>query len=552
MNNFKRIRNGLQFNPTDAPLTGKVGETYYNKATNKLMICVQETPTVKWELLNLGAGTTDSSPLTWNDSTKLWSENSNIIISQTTIRSTGQATKDVFIEAADASVVDTDGGNIAITAGAGNGTGKKGKLSLSGNIILLDIPLSTDPLTGAQGEVYYNTVIKSFKYHDGITWRPLGSGAGFVKVDVHDPVETSLPSVANPIIDGYTLQEGDLVLFTGLTVDNNRIYKVTDVATAPVWTPELAFNGSAIPTVSDTVIVKNGTWLNQVGAFDGTAWKFNEKIRQFNGVDYFEQSTVYATTILDDTNGELFRVGATGSEYMVIDYSVKRGSAREVGQLYLVHDGATATVVGSNGSLVDTGVLFSAGLDTTDIVLYYVADLRGTDGVFKFSVKRWSDAMGGPAGLPSYSGWTPSAGAAAGSAGDIQFSDGTYLTASSLFKINTSDNAMEIGGMQIHPLSAPVGLNDDQPTPSTIFTYPAIWEFVEVKYSMERGTNRRRGRLFVTNNGAVANITDDYVEIDPFNVIFNVTLVSGNINIQYISSPNGTNPSFRYTVERWQ
>lgn len=92
-------------------------------------------------------------------------------------------------------------------------------------------------------------------------------------IAVVDSTSTSKPTGTSATIDTYTLVEGDRVLFTALTTDNNTVWKVTGIGTALVWTLETdgqAGTGSA--TEGDNFWASNGTEGNAQYAFDGGSW----------------------------------------------------------------------------------------------------------------------------------------------------------------------------------------------------------------------------------------------------------------------------------------
>ena len=64
------------------------------------------------------------------------------------------------------------------------------------------VRLSSDP-SGTEGDVYYNTYIKSLKYHDGTTWQVVGSGSGSSTIQVLDNPPES-PSLGTLYSVSYT------------------------------------------------------------------------------------------------------------------------------------------------------------------------------------------------------------------------------------------------------------------------------------------------------------------------------------------------------------
>jgi hypothetical protein len=642
MNPFKRFKHGIHIAPsyTTDPVIGEVGDIYQNSVTAKLRYCISKFPIALWTDLLILPGTNDGAPLVWNAGTVAWESSPNFTMLGDTIQIGDDLP--LLIKAGDASILNTDGKNLELYSGAGNGTGLKGRAVIDAYSLVIRADGIYDPTTGEQGEIYYNTTQKQFKFHDGAVWRSLTGGAGLNKVTAVDGISTTLPTGISPVVDSYIVVDNDIILFTNLTntgslggtisnvdiindvitiighgfligmqirfagslpagltagtnyyvipldpdtfavatsyanaisntridlttlviggtcnqyIENNILYRATNTlgVGGTVWVQEFAFAGSTTPVTGDSVITQQGVgFADQIGIFDGTTWEFSRRRRQFSGIDYYEESAVYTSVITDNTTSQLFSINASGSEYSIIDYSIKRGTAREVGSLYIVHDGTNSTVTGSNSALAATGVYFSTSIVGGLLKLNYTADNAGVNGVFKFILRRWSDSIGGPAGVPSYTGAPTATAPAAGSAGSIQFSDGVNLAASNYFKINTSDNAMEIGGRQLTPLSNPITLNDNQPTPATFATYPATWEFMEFEYSIERGTNRSRGRLLITNNGTDVNITDDFVELTPRQLLFSVSLAGGTVNVEYVSSSTGNTPIIRYAESRWQ
>src|SRR5690606_21007380 len=136
----------------------------------------------------------------------------------------------------------------------------------------------------------------------------------------------------------------------------------------------------------------------QLAVFDGTSWKVNEVVRYFNGADYWEQSAIYSTTLTNNSIGNIFSVTATGSENMVVDYSIIRGSNTETGRILMTSDGSTVRIAPTAAFIGDVGTTFDADIDSGNIRLRYSTDNSGSDATMKFSVKRWSNAPGGPAG----------------------------------------------------------------------------------------------------------------------------------------------------------
>ncbi len=382
-----------------------------------------------------------------------------------------------------------------------------------------------------------------------------GGGNGFVKVDYLDPVSTSLPTGTTVTIDGQLGVDGDLVLFTNLLVNNNRVYKLGGVGTSLTWTMQKSFDFKFAPTDGDAVIVKKGdAFREQIAIFDGTNFLVNDVVRQFDGVsgNFYEVSSIKTTSLLNDNTGTIFSVSALGSENMVIDYSILRGGAKETGQLFITQDGVNAGISRANSYLGDPEVTLSAAVNAGNIELNYTTSNLGPDATIKYTVKRWSDAAGGPTGIPSYSGASAGGGSAAGTNSDIQFNTGGSLAADSRFQWNAIDGNLELGNLQVSALSSSAIINDNQIIPQTIVQInKTLSPHCVLEYSVVKSGIFRTGRIMIASNGSSAAFNDDYVETGVSGVTFNVSVVGSNIEVAYQSTNTGSTGSFKYSVRKW-
>lgn len=95
-------------------------------------------------------------------------------------------------------------------------------------------------------------------------------------VKVRDNSDTSLPSGSAPTIDGVPLQNGDRVLFSNLSSNNNRVFKLQGAGSASgiSWLPQLdepSSDGS--PQIGDLLLVQQGsTYAGQLLGWNGSAW----------------------------------------------------------------------------------------------------------------------------------------------------------------------------------------------------------------------------------------------------------------------------------------
>jgi hypothetical protein len=383
-----------------------------------------------------------------------------------------------------------------------------------------------------------------------------GSGSESIKATFLDPVNAVLPTGTSVTIDGVTAVDGDTVLFTNLTVGNNRIYELSGVGVSLTWTALRSFDGSFDPNNGDTVrVLKGNGFKEQLAVFNNVNFLVNDYVRYFDGVsgDYFEQSSIKTSTLIDNTTDNLIVVSYLGSENMIIDYSILRGTAKETGQLFITTNGIDARVARQNSFIGNVEVEFNAIINAGNIEISYTTSNLSTNATMKYAVKRWSNSSGGPSGIPNYATSTGSSVAAAGNVGEIQFNGSSgNLDSDSRFSWNTSDGSLNLNNMKILSLKGPFTLNDNQTTPLALVNYPtSSYNFSILEYSIKRGADYRVGRLLISNSSSTVNISDDFIDTGATGVVFSAIINAGNVEIRYITTSTGQTGEFKYTIKQW-
>jgi hypothetical protein len=385
-----------------------------------------------------------------------------------------------------------------------------------------------------------------------VTLGQSGSGGGLSKVTFHDPVSTTLPTGSSVTIDGVLGVNGDLVLYSNLSSGNNEVYELQGVGTSITWTAKSQFSGSVTPLSGDAVIIQKGnSFASAVGIFSGTTWKFNDYVRYFNGADYWEQSAVLTSTLANNSTGNVFAVAATGSENLIVDFSVVRSGIKETGTIWITHDGTNAFLTSGGAYSGSTGLTFAADISLGTIRLRYTSDNSGSASTMKFIVRRWSDSVGGPNGLPSYSGGGGGSTAAAGSSGDVQFNVAGVLAADTNFKWDSSDESLNLNGLRMGALSAGLTIADNQVSPTALFTFPKSYNFAIIEYSIVRNGIYRTGTLLVSNDGALTSSNGSYVETGISGVALTTDISGANVRVLYTSTSTGFAGSLKFSMRKW-
>lgn len=380
---------------------------------------------------------------------------------------------------------------------------------------------------------------------------------GLQKVRLFDPVSTTLPSGASATIDGVSLANGDLVLFSNLSSNNNRVYKASGVGSSIVWTAQKLWSEplQADPVESDLAIIEEGDgFATQIARFDGTNWKVNEVFRMFDGANYQELSSIKKSTLTDNTTTDVIDVNLTGSENFQVFYSIVRGSDKEIGQLLMSGTGSTANLHRVSADIIgDVGITFDSDINAGNIRLRATATSTGTDASMTYWTVRWSDSIGGPSGTPNYAS-AGSATAAAGSVtGEIQLrgSDGN-LAVDSEFVFDSTNNELQLGDLKTSILSGNITLNDNQAVEANVFTLDVTQvNHAIAEYSIVRDTSYRTGRMLIVSDGTNAEITTDHVETSDPGITFSADVSGTDLRIRYTSTSTGSSGTLKYSIRKW-
>lgn len=422
-----------------------------------------------------------------------------------------------------------------------------------------------------------------------------GTPGPVVQATLLDPVSTTLPTGTTYTGDGVTVTNGMTVLFTNLTTGNNFIYEVSGVGTALVWTPQYVFQDFEAPVSGDLVVISKGTVFgNQIAQFNGTNFYVNNSIRLFNGVsgNFWELSSIQYAALSDNTTGTLYSVTASGSENWIVNFSVKRGTAKATGQFFVTTDGSsTAEVSGAEAYINDVGVTFTASITGGVLSVKYTTTSTGVTGTMNYFTSRWADATGGgPTGIPSYSTtgapgvnslngltgavtltpgtnitFTPSGNnitinstvsplTPGGPNTAIQYNGGGSLSGNANLEWSTGDNAIAMNGFQLTALTSGINLVDNTTTAAPVTgmqysasTYGAAW----IDYSITRNGSTRSGTIITTNTSTSVQMNDQKLDLAAdLGVTFTAIISAGNVVINYTTTSTGFAGTIKYNMRR--
>jgi len=378
-----------------------------------------------------------------------------------------------------------------------------------------------------------------------------GGDGGTIQVTFYDPFATVIPTGSAATFDGVAVANEDRVLFAF----NNRIYESSGVGSSIIWTEVADYPDGTDPGIGDSVRIEKGiAFAGQLAVFDGTEFKINDTVRYFNVGDYWEMSSLKTCDITDNSTGEVFRVTSSGSENMIVNLSVLRGTAKEIMQLLISTNGSDVTLVRAGAVITDIQVTFDAYLDGDDLVLEYESESTGTSGTMKYFVSRWSDAAGGPGGIPSYSTGSSGSLQAAGSNGEIQFNSSDLLSTDSSFTWDSVSKVLTLNGLEFKGLSSAFVLIDNSTDVSLLVLNATQYPHIIIHFSLVRDGKREQGVMNLVNDGVNVNCSVAFFKADQLidlGITFDASISGGNVVVTYSSTSTGFNAQFKYWLQRW-
>lgn len=102
------------------------------------------------------------------------------------------------------------------------------------------------------------------------------------------------------------------------------------------------------------------------------------------------------------------------------------------------------------------------------------------------------------------------------------------------------------------PLLGPVALANNQVAPSAvIFWNQANVKYVQLQYSITRGSVESTGRIMLAHDGT--NVTLDVIssDISSPGITFSAGLNAGNLELRFVSTNTGSAAAMKYYQKTW-
>jgi len=147
-------------------------------------------------------------------------------------------------------------------------------------------------------------------------------------------------------------------------------------------------SGTGSPGGNDTTIQ-----YNDAGSFNGDdefKWDATDKAINLDGLKIDKLSDPVTLNNDQSSPAQIFSMSASENKYMVIEYSIERGSHNQIGRLLIVNNGSNASVSDDYVNTNDLGITFSVDISASNVILSYTSTNTGNTGTLKLVKRRWA------------------------------------------------------------------------------------------------------------------------------------------------------------------
>jgi len=357
---FKQFEAGLRIKPhssfTSDPITGKVGQIYWNVTRSVLRICISATP--EWQDLFIHNHTIDDATLRWDSTADRWIQNDDLRINSSSIYTPdGTTALGLNLTTGDTSTVSVDGADITLTPGSGGAGANQGRL-------ILDLAeITALPVAGGKALSFStpdNTTAgqfgSDFTFSTGSGPLGLGSSTWNAENETHNVTQSFNLSSTSAFIEGTTR----------INLSSQRIGIKAQSLTDPL-------------TAEEGDIYYN-LEFKRLKKYIGSRWEFwdvNDKHQNINLITYKDDiSTIYPATDATLIEGQTIVDG---------DYVIFTNLTVAPNKMY------KANVDGS-GNIIWTDLVFSTdatGNPTKGQVAFITSGNTNTDYLFIWDGTQW-------------------------------------------------------------------------------------------------------------------------------------------------------------------
>ena len=132
--------------------------------------------------------------------------------------------------------------------------------------------------------------------------------------------------------------------------------------------------------------------FNSSGSFAGSpelVWDSTDKFLGLNGLAIKSLSSSISLVDGTSTPTTAFSYNASVYNYAIVEYSLTRNTAKQVGRMLIVNDSTNVTIHNDFSTLDDPGVIFTATVSAGEVLVQYVTTSTGFNAFLKYSIRQW-------------------------------------------------------------------------------------------------------------------------------------------------------------------
>lgn len=172
--------------------------------------------------------------------------------------------------------------------------------------------------------------------------------------------------------------------------------QIGDVRAAKDTLELYIWDGASWQIISGGAVAPGGSsgsiQFNNGGAFAGDTqlvWNNTGKFIELNGLAIKALSN--SISLVDNTSTPTTAISYSAADYnyTIVEYSLTRDTAKQVGRMLVVNDGTNVSIHNDFSNLNDTGVVFTATVSGGNVLIQYVTTNTGFNAFLKYSLRQW-------------------------------------------------------------------------------------------------------------------------------------------------------------------
>ena len=132
--------------------------------------------------------------------------------------------------------------------------------------------------------------------------------------------------------------------------------------------------------------------FNNAGSFGADAslvWDSTNKLLNMNGLAITSLSSSVSLVDGQATPVTCLSYSASTYNYSIIEYSIVRNAAQQVGMLFIANNSTSVSMSNAYANLNELGINLSANVSGGNVNIQYTTTSTGFNATFKYAIRQW-------------------------------------------------------------------------------------------------------------------------------------------------------------------